>query len=429
MRSILALGLWASLTLTACDDDSSPDHASAPDAATDGGADGAPDADAGVPLDAAPDTGAADTGPTPDVAIADGAPPDAGPGDPEYTDLTNWVCHPELADDPCDGDLAATIVRADGVAEVEPFVRAADPPVDCFYIYPTVSLDAAPNADLPVGQEEVYITVAQAARFVSVCEVYAPGYRQVSVGGLAGAGDAELSYVDVLAAFRNFAARDPARGFVLIGHSQGSARLTRLLAEEIETDDALHGRLVAAYLIGWNVAIPDDADVGGAFQRTPACRAPDQTGCVVSFATYRESDPPAEGALFGHVPEGRALCNHPAALAGGPAFTKPYFDPEIPANLAALFGGFEGPYTDPAANEGIETRYYGVPDLVEAECTQTGPFSFLSIRVHADPDDARIDDIGGDFLGGWGLHLADITLLYGDLVDLARTQTTAWLAR
>lgn len=48
-----------------------------------------------------------------------------------------------------------------------------------------------------------------------------------------------------------------------------------------------------------------------------------------------------------------------------------------------------------------------------------------------DPCDAdpRIDDIGGDLLDGWGLHLVDITLLYGDLVDLAASQGAAWGSR
>ncbi len=393
--------------------------------------DGGP-TDAGVLDAAAVDAGTPDpdSDPGADLDVADAIPDTSPPAaDPDYDDLAHWICHPEKEGDPCDGDLSATIVHADGRVEVEPFVRAEAPPVDCFYVYPTVSLDRMPNADLPVGEEEHYIVVAQAARFASVCTVFAPAYRQVTVGGLAGAGDAELAYGDVLHAFQTFAARDPQRPFFVIGHSQGSSRLERLLREQIEADDALHGRLVGAYLIGWNVALPEDADVGGSFQRTPACRSAEQTGCVVSFATYRETDPPTERSLFAHVDDGRALCNHPGATGGGAAFTRPYFDPALPAVLRTIFRGFDGPYADAAANEAVGTRFYSVPDLVEAECVTDGPYSYLEVRIHADPDDPVIDDVGGDFAPGWGLHLADITLLYGDLVDLAATQTAAWLAR
>ena len=51
----------------------------------------------------------------------------------------------------------------------------------------------------------------------------------------------------------------------------------------------------------------------------------------------------------------------------------------------------------------------------------------LSIRVNGDPGDPRVDDIPGDFLPGWGLHLVDVALAQGDLVRLAGRQAEQWL--
>jgi hypothetical protein len=184
--------------------------------------------------------------------------------------------------------------------------------------------------------------------------------------------------------------------------------------------------MVAAYLVGWPIAVPDDADVGGTFQRTPACRAADQTGCVVSFSTYRETAPPDAQAVFGRVAEGRALCNHPGALMGGAAVLRPYFDSVLPPQLAPLMR-LPGPFADPEASAAVETRFWTVPDFVEAECVTDGEFSYMEIRLRPDPQDPRVDDIGGDLAApGWGLHLVDVSLALGDLIALAESQIAAF---
>ncbi|HTN79059.1 MAG TPA: DUF3089 domain-containing protein, partial [Acidimicrobiales bacterium] len=57
-------------------------------------------------------------------------------------------------------------------------------PVDCFYVYPTVSTQAGPNADLTIEPAEKTVAEAQASRFSSVCNVWAPMYRQVTLSSL-----------------------------------------------------------------------------------------------------------------------------------------------------------------------------------------------------------------------------------------------------
>ncbi len=49
--------------------------------------------------------------------------------------------------------------------------RAADPSVDCFYVYPTVSREHAGNASMTLGPEEVRVVEQQLARFGSVCRL------------------------------------------------------------------------------------------------------------------------------------------------------------------------------------------------------------------------------------------------------------------
>jgi hypothetical protein len=67
---------------------------------------------------------------------------------------TVWLCRPGLADNPCTGDLSTTIIDAAGKETVLPTEPAKDPPIDCFYVYPTVSQQMRPNADLSIDPEE-----------------------------------------------------------------------------------------------------------------------------------------------------------------------------------------------------------------------------------------------------------------------------------
>ena len=60
------------------------------------------------------------------------------------------------------------VVEADGTTEVQPHEAADDPPIDCFYVYPTVSLDPGGNSDMTAGPEERNVIRAQFARFTSV---------------------------------------------------------------------------------------------------------------------------------------------------------------------------------------------------------------------------------------------------------------------
>lgn len=360
-----------------------------------------------------------------------------------YADPANWVCRPD-ADDVCDGGLDATSVSADGSVEVQPWQAEDDAPIDCFYVYPTISTDPTEISDRQADDPERFVTLNQAARLGEVCRVFAPVYRQRTLAGLAsglsgsttttvaGAPAMSPGESDVRDAFAHYMANDnDGRGVVLIGHSQGAGVLRELIRDEIDPDDEVRERLVAAYLAGTAVAVPPGADVGGDFQQVPLCRSEDQTGCLVSWATFRSDAPPPENALFGRPRQGGgiAACNNPASLAGGSAELTSYFPADPASSILSEPGGEGEGTTEWATNVTVTTPFVTTPGLVSAECVERDGFSYLSVDVHGDPADPRIDDITGDLSPQWGLHLQDVNLVMGDIVELVRSQSAAFTAR
>ena len=140
------------------------------------------------------------------------------------------------AANPCEIPLDTTVIAANGNRTVVTPARApeAQRPVDCFYVYPTVSNQIGPNATKARDPEVVSETEYQAARFSSVCRMFVPLYRQVTVpailfNGIPGP-PMDTAYADVLEAWRSYLAHDnDGRGVILIGHSQGSLLLRQLI--------------------------------------------------------------------------------------------------------------------------------------------------------------------------------------------------------
>jgi hypothetical protein len=385
--------------------------------------------------DAGADTGDGGAGTTAPATTEPPPLPDGYEGytSESYGDDTNWLCTPGKADDVCDIDLDATAVAAGGTTEARPHEVADDPPVDCFYVYPTTSRDEASNSDFEPAESEEIVTVwNQVARLTSQCRVFAPVYRQLTLSVIGG-GSAEpdaraIAYGDVLDAFTQYVAHESdGRGFVLLGHSQGAGMITRLIQDEIDDEPLLRDRLVAAYILGSSVQVPEGETVGGTFANVPLCEQPDQTGCVVSYASYRATRPPVEGALFARDGDGtRAACVNPAALDGGPAALRPYFFLTPPEGT--LLGGTNAiqPFSDPARAGEIATPWVTYPDFVIGECVSENGYTYLALTVDDDPDDPRADDIPGDLTDQWGMHLVDANVAMGDIVDLVAGQGAAF---
>lgn len=356
----------------------------------------------------------------------------------QYDGTDNWLCHPDAAD-LCDSDLDATEIVSDGATRRLSWSADEDAAIDCFYVYPTISGDSSPNSDLDASpDEEGYAARNQVARLGSECRVFAPVYRQVTLAGLAGTATPEgrdLAYDDVLDAWKSYMAQaNQGRGVVLIGHSQGAGLLRRLIAEEIDPNDDVRALLVSAFLAGTSVAVPEAEDVGGDFREIPLCRTPDDTGCVVSWSTYRSTSPPPEGAIFGRTnePGMRAACVNPADLSGGSTELTGFFPATRGGTILAggEVGAPENPtvdnaWVDPAVAV-IETPFVSLPTLTTGECTSNDQVDWLEITVNGDPEDPLADDIGGDLSPEWGLHLLDVNLVMGDIEGLVGTQAESY---
>jgi hypothetical protein len=173
--------------------------------------------------------------------------------------------------------------------------------------------------------------------------------------------------------------------------------------------------------------------VGGAFKNIPVCRSAGQTGCLISFATFRSTIPPPANTLFGRVAgDGmEAACTNPAALAGGSGQLRAYLTGQ--GSLIASGAAQKHQWVKDGA--AVETPFVSVPGLLSAECDSNGHANFLKITVHADPNDPRADDIPGDLgmLGkpqaNWGLHLVDVNLTMGNLLDIVAQQSKMYRSR
>ena len=345
-----------------------------------------------------------------------------------------WLCQPGMADNPCRDTLESTIVTPEGESRVENPPLPADPNVDCFYVYPTVSEQESQNSNKDVDPQQVAIARYQASRFSQTCRVWAPMYRQQTLLALSGGGSSEalqLAYGDVLEAWRAYLANhNQGRGVVLVGHSQGTRMLRRLLRQEIDPSAAERRRLISAVLLGGNVSVRRGQLAGGDFQNVPGCSRQGQVGCVFAWSTFNETPPP--NARYGRVPaedtsgfgfpagpDYEVLCTNPASLGANdrvPLSTFLRSEP-FPGVLGALLvQTYGGP--QPSA----PTPWLQPQDHYTGRCEQRDGANVLMLepiggarKLNPAPDPS------------WGLHLTDGNIALGDLVPAVEKQATAWL--
>ena len=197
--------------------------------------------------------------------------------------------------------------------------------------------------------------------------------------------------------------------------------LIALLRQEIDPKPALRSKVVSALLLGGNVTVPTGAKVGGSFQHIPVCETRDQVGCVVAYSSFDQTPPAA--SLFGRPGAGvsavsgqtastdlQVVCVNPADPAGGTHALEPFF------RTAA----FPGPVGLGAPSQyQAKTPWVELPKLYTAECKSEGGATWLNIDHIAASGDTRprVRDVLGPT---WGLHLFDVNLASGNLVDLVR---------
>ena len=357
----------------------------------------------------------------------------ATPAAPNYRLAQNWLCLPGRTDI-CSTPLGTTALNANGYGSVGRSNVANNPPIDCFYVYPTVSRDRGLSSDLIVDNQERFAAQAQFARFAQVCRTFAPVYRQMTVGAIAAfAAGVDITaagataYGDVAAAFRDYLRnRNGGRPFVLIGHSQGSLLLQQLIVNEIEGKPAAR-QMKLAIIPGYNVLVPQGRLVGGTFKSTPLCSQPGQSGCVISWVSFRERNPPPEGAIFGFAPAPglTVACVNPA-MPGSRAWHR--LDSYWATHSTADVPG--GPIQW-SSEGGPPTQFLRTEGLVSGRCVNAGQRGYFEIRTNADPRDRRTDRIGGEvgilgmFMPGWGMHLSDMSAVMGDLLRAVESVSPA----
>ena len=354
----------------------------------------------------------------------------------DYSNPKTWLCRPGQPG-ACDVDLTTTIISPGGKLSRETWTAGKNAPIDCFYVYPTISTDPTPNSDMTPDPAELNVIRQQFARFGSKCRTYAPLYRQITLAGLrlmlagtAGgvAFEHGVQYDDVRDAWNYYLDHDnQGRPFVLIGHSQGSFILAELIRREID-GKPVQSRMLSAILPGTTLSVPRGKDLGGAFQHVPVCRSASQTGCVIVFASFRSTVPPPANTLFGKVTgqDMTAACTNPAALDGGSGELHSYLSAEGRTITGTL------PPKPWVEGANIGTPWVSVPGMLTARCASNEYATYLEVTVHPDPSGKRTDDITGDLAAGgqvlaqWGLHLVDVNLAIGNLLDIVARQGAAW---
>lgn len=316
-----------------------------------------------------------------------------------YADPAMWLARPGIT-----GTNPAQWLP-DGVKDNPP-----GPAVSVFFVHPTSYLKKdhwnAPLDDPDARRIADAMIRAEASVFNRSGEIWAPRYRQATFGAFvtdqAEAKQAlDLAYRDVAEAFDAFIAAVPKdRPIVLAGHSQGSFHLKRLLAEKIK-GSPLARRIVAVYAIGWLVETNTDLPAMG----LPACAAPDQTGCVISYLSFADD---ADTAMMRAAYErfagadgvkgsaARYLCSNP--LTGGVGGAAP---------ASANRGGI---VPDMKLEHAKVT-----PALAGARCAADG-----TLRIGAGPD------MGPFVLPGGNYHVYDYPLFWSNLRADFLTRATAW---
>lgn len=338
------------------------------------------------PAPAAAPATAAPGGPPPAPAPA---PPPAPPAPAApRTDAagTVWLCRPGLAANPCAGDLDATAVFANGTRAPISAQPATNSRFDCFYLYPTVSTQNAPNANLNVDPSETSIAVEQAARFSQVCQVWAPIYRQRTQDfpETDPNADADVAYGSLVSAWNDYMAHfNNGRPIIIVGHSQGAIMLARLIGSVIDPNPAVRRLVVSAIIPGSNT---------GGFPGMPACHSGSETGCIIAFSSYYE-EPPGD-AVFGRL---GGMCVNPANLGGGPGAVVPY--------------------------QRVNNAWVSYPGLYTASCVSADGATWL--QVNAAPGDRR-PRIPENLGPAWGLHQFEVDLTLGNLVQDVAVEESAY---
>lgn len=213
------------------------------------------------------------------------------PTAPDYSLEKNWSALPFRKD------------AADKIPKAEKWVDDSLKTADVFYVYPTIYESGNTwNADLEnkalnkkIDSKPVQY---QASVFNQSARVFAPRYRQSIIKAFYdkenGPASLAFAYEDVKRAFEYYLENyNNGRPFIIASHSQGTYHARRLLKEVID-NTPLSKKMVAAYVIGYAI----DTTM---YKVLEPCRNENETGCYITWATYKKGYVPDGIALYGNI--------------------------------------------------------------------------------------------------------------------------------
>ena len=126
-----------------------------------------------------------------------------------------------------------------------------------------------------------------------------------------------------------------------------------------------------------------------------------------------------------------AACVNPAALAAAAVSCMRIF-----RTTAGRSPAHRSPKPWVVPEVPIDTPFVSVPGLLTAKCASNENASgYLEVTVNGNPSDPRVDDITGDLgvgtnvLANWGLHLIDVNLTMGNLLDIVGAEAKAYKSK
>ena len=309
--------------------------------------------------------------------------------------------------------------------------------MDCFYVYPTVSTDTTDLSDLVPDDAERGVVRLQLARFGTKCRLFAPMYRQLTLAAMGRANAAGIEspdflgvgYQDVRAAWRYYLAHDNGnRGIVLIGHSQGTSHSDRVdpQGNRGHAGAVTHRLRVAHRRTGGHPRAPRARTWAAPLRTCRSVARPRRPAASWRIHHSAITAPPTATTRFGRSADSTlvAACTNPAALGGGEAALNGYFDA---AGRTALPFGPSDPWT--VGGQPIATPMVRVVGLLKGQCRSNAFASYLEVSVERGPGSPASRDIQGDLAEPLGLHLVDMEVAMGNLVDLVGQQARSYLGR
>lgn len=148
---------------------------------------------------------------------------------------------------------------------------------------------------------------------------------------------------------------------------------------------------------------------------------------MLAFSTFRDNMPPPTNARFGrsNVAGSEVVCADPVRLSGQPL--RPML-----ARVTNLLGAPAQQLDWRQAMADVTSPFVSLPGVLKVACTKDGPSAYLALTVDTALRGTRPADTPGDIVvqgklwDDWGLHLLDMNIRMGNLLDAVKLQAMAY---